>query len=73
MNFPWFYSFHFVSHNLFGGRFKKEKRKRDPILYYESNGILGKINHSYKILRNKPNTKISYFKDFLLDSKLNQT
>ena len=52
---------------------KKEKEKETRFCIYESNGILGKINHSYKILRNKPNTKISYFKDFLLDSKSNQT
>ena len=71
LNFPWFYSLHFVSHNLFGGRYKKKKKKTRCCIY-ESNGILGKINQSYKFLRNKLNTKISYFKDFLLDSKSNQ-
>ena len=40
------YSLYFVSHNLFGGRFKKN-------YIYESNGILEKLNNYYKILKNK--------------------
>ena len=60
------YSFYFVSHNLFGGRFKKN-------YIYESNGILEKLNNYYKILKNKKKYKHLIFSGFLLDSKSNQT
>lgn len=49
--FAMIYSLYFFSHYLFGGLKKK---------VYKSKDILGKINCSYKIPRNKSNIRILY-------------
>ena len=69
--FPRFYSLHFFSHNLFGGRLFFIYIKRLDVVFMNK-WYFGEINHSYKILKNKTNIKISYFWDFFLDPKSNQ-
>ena len=58
--FSWFIVYIFVSYNLFG---VKKKRKRKKKTWYESKDILGKINNSNKIPRNKSSIGISYSHD----------
>ena len=50
------YSLHFVCQYLFGGRLKKNRN-----WIYKSKDSMGKINDSFKILRNNLNIIISHF------------
>lgn len=63
LNFlQYIYTLYFLSHNLFGGLKKRHIYKSNGILEIspKKNGILEKINNSYKIIRNKLNISISY-------------
>ena len=56
--FVMIYSLYFICHYLFGGRYKK--KKKNDIGFTKFKGSIGKINNSFRILRNKPNIRISH-------------